>query len=386
LAFARNDSPIDTQLPPPTGYHTSDKAKDCTGKDCTDVATQDCFDIDGVAVDCEDQASMDYDDNTPKDDACTEDCYPEGCEDKDCGDETLQDDNNNPYYGEEDCDDEALQNDDDNLYPEEEDCSDSTSGDCDDSMTEDCEDEALQNDDNLYPEDEDCSDSTSDCDSTTEDCEDDSQYEDCDPTSGNCTDSTIDDCDPTSGDCGETIIDDCDPTSGNCTDSTIDDCDPTTGNCNNTEIAPDSDNTNFLTEENQATDDGSKAVLIINQSADNIKQEIDSQLDPNEANTTKCSSTLKSTSNQIRVDMTVTLLDASNDQTLRKICNAWRNALTTRCGREFEDCMWMSRTKRQAGGVYAGTTLSHGPSSSGSSQIVVSGMLMFVMGMILQFF
>jgi hypothetical protein len=94
----------------------------------------------------------------------------------------------------------------------------------------------------------------------------------------------------------------------------------------------------------------------IMQNAQNIKDQCDQFITPDEATTTLPQTSLHS--NTITVTMTVTYGVNGNQQTLVKICGALRSALTQNSGREFNDCVWnrTSPLKRQAGAVWQGST------------------------------
>jgi len=122
----------------------------------------------------------------------------------------------------------------------------------------------------------------------------------------------------------------------------------------------------------------------INDHADSINAEIENILQSNEATTTISKTSLRS--NVVSVEITVTLLSTSTEQTLSKICETWRNALTDSCGLDFDDCTWTRSIKRQAGSVYTATTTSHESfPTSGSSHLMIptiSG-LVVVIGLLL---
>jgi hypothetical protein len=123
------------------------------------------------------------------------------------------------------------------------------------------------------------------------------------------------------------------------------------------------------------TDDGSSEkskgeVKKIRDYAVQIKEDIDSSLSSEEATTTIPTTILKL--DQITVEITVTLGINSTQQTLNKICETWRSSLTKNCGREFNDCNWTKMSKRQAGAVYQGSTMSPAPGSNGANQLLLS--------------
>jgi hypothetical protein len=94
----------------------------------------------------------------------------------------------------------------------------------------------------------------------------------------------------------------------------------------------------------------------ITENAQKIKDQCDQFITPDEATTTVPQTNLHS--NTITVTMTVTYGATGNQQTLAKICNALRTALSQNSGRDFNDCVWTraSPLKRQAGAVWQGST------------------------------
>jgi len=143
----------------------------------------------------------------------------------------------------------------------------------------------------------------------------------------------------------------------------------------NTDCGPE-EPTNYKKRSEVYIDDSSEqsqnAEKEINDHADSINTEIENNLLTNEANLTTSKTSLMS--DVITVEITVTLLSNSTEQTLSKICDTWRKALTDSCGLEFDDCTWTRSVKRQSGSVYNGTTTAHGPNSSGSSRLMIPGL------------
>jgi len=142
----------------------------------------------------------------------------------------------------------------------------------------------------------------------------------------------------------------------------------------------------YLISENE--DDSSVEIrnveIAINDHADSINAEIENNLQTNEASTTTSKTSL--TANVISVEITVTLGSTSTEQTLTKICDTWRSALTGSSGLEFDDCIWTRSTKRQAGSVFTGTTTTHESYTSGSSHLMIpflSGIVV-VIGLLLR--
>jgi hypothetical protein len=97
--------------------------------------------------------------------------------------------------------------------------------------------------------------------------------------------------------------------------------------------------------------------------AQNITNSIEQSLNPGEASISNFIPTLYN--DTITVIMTVTIgqNSTSDEETLSKICDAWKAALTNSSGRIFNDCTWENITsqniKRAAGNVYLGTTFSN---------------------------
>jgi len=123
----------------------------------------------------------------------------------------------------------------------------------------------------------------------------------------------------------------------------------------------------------RSSDDSSvesrKVEIAINDHADIINAEIENNLQTDEANISLSKTSLRS--NVISVEITVTLGSTSTEQTLTKICDTWRSALTGNSGLEFDDCIWTRSTKRQAGSVFTGTTTAHESYTSGSSHLMI---------------
>jgi hypothetical protein len=95
-----------------------------------------------------------------------------------------------------------------------------------------------------------------------------------------------------------------------------------------------------------------------------IKEDIDQSLSSEEATTTIPTTILYL--DQITVQITVTLgANGTQDTTLTKICDIWRNSLKNTCGRDFNNCTWTPTTKRQAtGDVFQGSTVSPAPATT----------------------
>jgi len=107
-----------------------------------------------------------------------------------------------------------------------------------------------------------------------------------------------------------------------------------------------------------------------------IIQEIFKNLVQDEVmNTTSCKTTLEM-DDQIMVQITVTLGSMSKADTLSIVCEGWLYGLQQSCGRNFLDCSWQKISKRAAGDVYTGTTLS---SVSGSGKLMVSVLSCFIL-------
>jgi len=139
----------------------------------------------------------------------------------------------------------------------------------------------------------------------------------------------------------------------------------------NTDCGPE-EPTKKRSEVDDSSEQSQNAEKAINDHAESINAEIENNLQTNEAKITTSKTSLMS--DVITVEITATLLSNSTEQTLSKICNTWRKALTDSCGLEFDDCTWTRSLKRQSGSVYNGTTTAHGPNSSGSSRLMIPGL------------
>jgi hypothetical protein len=115
-------------------------------------------------------------------------------------------------------------------------------------------------------------------------------------------------------------------------------------------------------DENSSVQSKQQAAKILND-AQTIQSAIENSLNPGEAQIGNIQPSLKN--DQINVTLTAILgQNSTNSQdTLNKICNAWRTALYNSCGRNFNDCNWEGplKRKRAAGDIYLGSTISPAP-------------------------
>jgi predicted amino acid-binding ACT domain protein len=112
----------------------------------------------------------------------------------------------------------------------------------------------------------------------------------------------------------------------------------------------------------------------IQNDAQTILTTIENSLNPGEvAYISPLVTTLKNDVITVMILVTMGLNSTSNQDTLTKVCNSLRPALTKSSGRNFNDCNWQGPKKRAAGETFQGTTISPSPQADQQPQQETSG-------------